>query len=72
MPLFTFTCGHCRNTHEILTHNGEAPACPACDSKEMAKAMSHFAALSGTPDAMPSACDMGNLCCGGGCGVPQN
>ena len=72
MPLFSYVCDACECTSEVLTRNGEKPECPECGSKKMAKELSHFAPLSASPEASMPACDMGNMCCGGGCGVPQN
>lgn len=73
MPLFTFVCKDCETSSEVLVHNGKAAACPSCGSKKMAKQLSHFAAVSSSAGAdMPAACDMGNMCCGGGCGFSPN
>ena len=74
MPLFTYECTSCGESAELLVANGAAVKCPECGSKKMEKALSHFAAVSGDGlgGDMPAPCDMGNMCCGGGCGVPMN
>jgi putative FmdB family regulatory protein len=52
MPIYEFACPQCRVIYNFLSKrvNPErSPACPKCGSKNLAKQMSRFAALSGSP-----------------------
>ncbi|MEW6262117.1 MAG: zinc ribbon domain-containing protein [Thermodesulfobacteriota bacterium] len=46
MPLYEYICLDCENTFETLVLSAEdEPACPACGSTRLEKAMSAFAGL---------------------------
>lgn len=47
MPLFDFVCRACGAQFEFLVRGGEKPACPRCQSTDLAKQMSTFAARTG-------------------------
>ncbi|MCP4646059.1 MAG: zinc ribbon domain-containing protein [bacterium] len=61
MPLFTYECGDCGNTWELLARSSEvAKTCPACGSENTQRAASAFAC--GTAKSASSgACSTG--CC---------
>ncbi|OGQ98502.1 MAG: FmdB family transcriptional regulator [Deltaproteobacteria bacterium RIFOXYD12_FULL_57_12] len=40
MPLYDYVCRACGKEFELLVLGGETPACPACQSKDLAKQMS--------------------------------
>ena len=47
MPIFEYACRTCGKEFEKLVRQSDpAPACPACQSGELTKKMSTFAALS--------------------------
>lgn len=71
MPLFTFECAECNAASEVLVRNGESPQCPACGSSRLAKGLSHFAPVAAA-SATPGDCNLGAMCCGGGCGFSPN
>jgi putative FmdB family regulatory protein len=68
MPIFEYQCASCGKEFELLVRNSSTvPECPACNSTELRKKLSAFAAISTTasttaaPHAhMPAACQ----CCG--------
>lgn len=43
MPLYEYTCRGCGHFFEILVRPGSSPACPACRSVELERALSLFA-----------------------------
>ena len=68
MPLFEYECRGCGHRFEYLTRDGQSPSCPSCQSAELQKLMSVFAAQSSSPaksfsDRPMSAC--------GSCGDPR-
>jgi putative FmdB family regulatory protein len=68
MPLYEYACQKCSHQFEALVRNGDLPACPACESTELQRRFSVFAAHtheSGSParTAGPSPC--------GACGDPR-
>lgn len=46
MPLFRYTCMDCDTEAEILIRGSESPACPSCESTDLAKHLSRFAPMS--------------------------
>lgn len=74
MPLFDYTCLECGKTAELLVSANSEPTCPSCQSKNLRKELSAFAAVgSDRPStgaaapAHPPSCG----CCGpaGACGL---
>ena len=43
MPLYSYVCGKCGETSELLMRSDEAPVCPACDSRDMERLPSWLA-----------------------------
>jgi putative FmdB family regulatory protein len=72
MPLFTYACQACGASFEALTKGEATTECPECGSTETAKGLSRFAPMSGASASPAAACDLGSMCCGGGCGAPFN
>ena len=64
MPLFEYKCGKCNHVTTFLEKAGTTAVhrCQECDSKDMTKMFSTFAAQSGNDTQLPSA----------GCGGCQN
>jgi len=66
MPIYEYQCRQCSKEFEVLVRaSSPAPACPECNSKELSKKLSTFAAMTTTSSSlgeMPTACQ--------GCGVP--
>lgn len=71
MPLFTYACRDCGSSFELLNKGEPGAACPDCGSVQTDRALSRFAPM-GPARADSPACEMGAMCCGGGCGVPLN
>ena len=68
MPLYEYACRQCDKEFEALVRASETPSCPQCDSPDLQRKLSVFAAHTaggGTQDAMPAigAC--------GSCGDPR-
>ncbi|MFV1964301.1 MAG: zinc ribbon domain-containing protein [Pirellulaceae bacterium] len=73
MPIYEYTCQMCRCDFEVLLRRGEAPECPQCGGKKLAKQFSVPAAHSGNSKDLPicgaptpGACGM-HACGTGGC-----
>ncbi len=63
MPIHEYACRACGNEFETLVRSSETPVCPKCESAELEKKLSVFAAQTKSAGAeMPAAC--------GACGHP--
>jgi len=68
MPIFRYTCKKCAANFELLLHRWDAEAkCPECGSKELEKALNHFAAVTKSAHGCPAQADCPSA---GGCGCP--
>jgi putative FmdB family regulatory protein len=65
MPIYEYVCMQCESHFEELVRNGEAIACPDCESTSVERQLSVFAAHGSS--AQPSF-GGGGGCCGGSCG----
>jgi putative FmdB family regulatory protein len=65
MPIYEFVCMQCESHFEELVRMGESAACPDCQSENVRKQLSVFAAHG--PAEQPSFGGSGG-CCGGSCG----
>ena len=66
MPLYEYACKDCEKEFELLVRGAEAPSCPSCQSHELERRLSVFAAHTtggGTKSASPGGC--------GSCGDPR-
>lgn len=72
MPLFTYACAGCGASFELLTKGEAGVECPECGSKKTLRGLSKFAPLSAGQGDAAETCAMGQMCCGGGCGMPMN
>ena len=65
VPIYEYVCAACGHAFEALVYGSERPACPECDSRELEKQLSAFAARGASqPDVPPrGAC--------GTCGDPR-
>jgi putative FmdB family regulatory protein len=43
MPLYEYVCRACGHEFEALVRNGNVPPCPACQSQNLERLLSHFA-----------------------------
>jgi putative FmdB family regulatory protein len=73
MPIYEYQCKGCGSSFELLVRSDTRVACPSCDSGNVMKKLSLFAAHMGRPaGAVPECrssspnCDLGR--CGTGCG----
>ena len=75
MPIFEYVCSECKTPFELLVRSDTRIACPRCDSRNVVKKLSLFAAqVKSAHDAPPPChtgqhgCDLGK--CGSGfCGI---
>lgn len=77
MPIYEFSCKKCGHLFEALrlsSRGFKGITCPKCDSKQVEKRMSTFAASAGGTSSVP--CDshcpspaMGGSCSSGMCGL---
>ncbi len=74
MPIFEYECRNCHEAFELLVRSDTRIACPACDSDQVLKKLSVFAAQVKRTEAAPRChtggpgCNLGK--CGSGfCGV---
>ena len=76
MPLYEYYCADCRDTFEVLRPMSKADApiqCKSCESVKTSRALSLFAAHTGSSSSAPSATSSmprmraGGGCCGGAC-----
>jgi putative FmdB family regulatory protein len=64
MPIYEYVCSRCRHAFEALVYGSERARCPACESQELEKQFSTFAARGeAQPEAAPGSC--------GTCGDPR-
>ena len=60
MPIFEYQCASCNNEFETLVRaSGPQPECPECNSTDLRKKMSSFAAVTGSTSsqqALPASC----------------
>lgn len=71
MPIFRYTCKKCGKNFELLLPRWDAEAeCPGCGSKELEKALNHFAAVTKSANRCPAQADCPSAGCGctGCCG----
>ena len=68
MPLFEYACTNCSHTFETLIRNGNSPACPTCQSTNLERQLSTFAAHGSTTESMKSEPTFGPC---GACGDPR-
>jgi putative FmdB family regulatory protein len=63
MPIHEYACRSCGHEFETLVRASDTPACDKCESTDLEKKLSVFAAQTGgSADAAPAAC--------GACGHP--
>ena len=67
MPLYDYSCQECEATFEALVFNGEAVACPACESERLERLLSVPAKPRAESQALPLRCDPKLPPCGPGC-----
>jgi putative FmdB family regulatory protein len=66
MPIFEYVCQECNHHFEKLSHGGESPVCPQCESGKLEQQLSRFAVGSGKPAARRSGGGCGGCCDPGG------
>lgn len=79
MPIYEYKCEGCGSDYEQIRRMSEADhdlECPACQSGEVKRQLSSFAAHSGSSNAGPApmsggGCGM-NACAGGRCAFGNN
>jgi putative FmdB family regulatory protein len=65
MPIYEYVCMQCESHFEELVRNGEAIACPDCESPRVERQLSVFAAHGSSAQPRFGG---GGGCCGGSCG----
>jgi putative FmdB family regulatory protein len=69
MPLYEYTCRQCSRDFEALVRASDTPSCPSCQSDDLQRKLSVFAAHTaggnGTQSAMPAVGPCGS------CGDPR-
>lgn len=68
MPLYEYVCRACQHGFELLVGHGEKTACPQCESGDIQKQLSRFAA--GTSAHAGPAIGAAGMGCGT-CGDPR-
>ena len=68
MPIFEYVCRECRHGFETLVRSAEIVECPSCNSTNLEKQLSVFAA--GGKGESGAASDMPVAACGA-CGDPR-
>lgn len=65
MPIYRYQCNKCGHDFETLVRSSDVPACPSCESTDLARQLSLVAAPNkgGSNDAPAP------MCGGGGCGM---
>jgi putative FmdB family regulatory protein len=66
MPIYEYVCMECESHFEELVRNGEQVSCPDCETSNVRRQLSVFAAH-GTAE-QPSFGGSSGGCCGGSCG----
>ena len=69
MPLFEYECRGCGHHFEYLTRGDQSPACPGCQSADLQKLLSVFAAHGSGPAKSFSHPATSGPC--GSCGDPR-
>ncbi|MBI3006175.1 MAG: zinc ribbon domain-containing protein [Ignavibacteriales bacterium] len=73
MPIFDYRCNKCGGLYDVFHKVREVQEdvlCPSCGSHDYKKLMSLTnVAVASTASKRANACDMGDACCGGVCGV---
>lgn len=76
MPIYEYVCKKCSNQFEVLTFgDGKEVSCTKCDSKNVKKSFSTFAAINSSsdtsdPSCVTPACGYNTGACGSGmCGM---
>jgi putative FmdB family regulatory protein len=67
MPLYEYACRKCSHTFETLVFNGEAVACPECQSDHLERLLSVPAQPRAEASSLPMRCDTDLPPCGPGC-----
>lgn len=71
MPIYEFTCDDCGQEFEqLIASMGDKAPCPNCESKNVSRKFSTFAAhnqASGGSKCADGGCPMSGGCCGGAC-----
>jgi putative FmdB family regulatory protein len=69
MPLYEYACRSCKTEFEALVRSSDAPACPECQSHDLQRKLSTFAAHTNGSAASASAMPAVGAC--GACGDPR-
>ena len=57
MPIYEYDCSDCGERFEIFVRSSDQKLlCPECQSENIARRLSTFAATAGGPDAPPGPC----------------
>jgi putative FmdB family regulatory protein len=67
MPMYEYACRECEHTFETLVFDGEAVACPQCQSDRLERLLSVPAKPKGESTSLPMSCDPKLPPCGPGC-----
>jgi putative FmdB family regulatory protein len=67
MPLYEYQCETCQHPFEALVFNGEAVACPECQSDRVRRELSVPAKPRAESSSLPMRCDPKLPPCGPGC-----
>lgn len=67
MPMYDYNCQECEHDFEALVFNGEAVACPQCDSRRLERRLSLPAKPKTESQTLPMGCDPKLPPCGPGC-----
>lgn len=71
MPLYEYHCDACGEDFSALLplrHAGEAPACPACEARQVTRRLSLFAVGRGSARETIPLSARSTCACGGACG----
>ena len=69
MPIYEYVCQDCHHSFELLTHGGEEPHCPECESERLEQQYSAFA-VGTAPNKGRFGKSAGTGACGS-CGDPR-
>lgn len=67
MPIFEYQCNNCNKIFETLVLGGDSPACPQCQSEDLAKQLSMcgFVSKSSGPGGVQTVSAAGSSACSG-------
>ena len=68
MPIYEYVCMECESHFEELVRNGEGVNCPDCETSNVRKQFSVFAAVGTAEQPSFGGRSAGGGCCGGSCG----